>query len=81
MKKWAFILSLLALAACGGAPETSLENLKPFESDGFYHVPVKGQTLQLKKIAPDFFMMGETFDQGTVKNPEIRMVMQSGPLK
>lgn len=83
MKKTAFLgaafaLAALFLAACGGAPETSLENLKPFEADGYYNVPVKDQTLRLKKLSPDFFIMGETFDQGMVKNPEQRAVVLDG---
>ena len=78
MRKTILFFSLLALLSCSGGPKTSIDNLKPFESDGFYTVPVKDQTLKLRKVSPDFFMMGETFDQGIVKNPEIRAVVLDG---
>lgn len=78
MKPFAVFLAALALVACGGSGETSLENLKPFEAGAYYHVPVKGDTIHLKKLAPDFFIMGETFDQALVRNPMQRAVVLDG---
>lgn len=79
MKRFACLLTLLTvLSSCGGAPETSLEHLQPFATEGGYAIPVKGEVLQLKAVSPGFFIMGETFDQGIVKNPETRAVVLDG---
>lgn len=78
MRRLLYGLVLLALCSCAGTPKTSLENLKPFEDGDFYSIPVKDQTLQLRKVNPDFFLMGETFDQGIVRNPEVRAVVLDG---
>jgi len=78
MRRLAIALAALALVACGGGPKVSPENLKPFEADGYYTVPVKDQTVRLKKVDPAFFIMGETFDQGVVKNPMQRAVVLDG---
>jgi len=78
MRRLFYSLAFLAFFSCAGVPETSLENLKPFEEGWVYTIPVKEQTLQLRKVEPGFFLMGETFDQGIVKNPEVRAVVLDG---
>ena len=62
---------VLAIVSCAGGSEASVENLKPFEADGMYTIPVKDVSLTLRKIDGSFFLMGETFDLGVVRNPTI----------
>ena len=68
----AAITAILAMVSCAGGGEYSVEALKPFEADGKYIVPVKDLNLTLNKIDGSFFLMGETFDLGVVRNPSIK---------
>ena len=68
---FAFAAVALAVISCAGGREPSVEALKPYESEGQYVVPVKDVTITLRKIDGSFFLMGETFDLGVVRNPTI----------
>lgn len=70
--------AILAIVSCAGGREPSTEALKPFETDGAYTIPVKDVTVTLKKIDGTFFLMGETFDLGVVRNPEIQPAFLDG---
>ena len=70
--------TVLAIISCAGGREASVENLKPFEADGQYNIPVKDLTVTLRKIDGTFFLMGETFDLGVVRNPEIKPAFLDG---
>ena len=61
----------LAIVSCAGGAEPSVEALKPYLAEGTYTIPVKDVSLTLKKIDGSFFLMGETFDLGVVRNPTI----------
>ena len=75
---FAFAAVALAVVSCAGGREPSVEALKPYESEGQYMVPVKDVTITLKKIEGTFFLMGETFDLGVVRNPEIKPAFLDG---
>lgn len=65
---------LLSLVSCG-QKTASLQN---YETPDGYVIPYKEGTITLRKVSPAFFLMGQTFDQGLVRNPVIRGVMLDG---
>lgn len=78
MKNLFAAATVLAVISCAGGSEPSVEALKPYESEGQYIIPVKDVTITLKKIDGTFFLMGETFDLGVVRNPEIKPCFLDG---
>lgn len=68
------VAAMLALVSC----TQKTARLQDFDAGNCYIVPVKGSSITLRKVAPDFFLMGETFDQGLVRNPTIRGVLLDG---
>lgn len=68
------VAAMLALVSC----TQKTARLQDFDAGDCYIIPVKGSSITLRKVAPDFFLMGETFDQGLVRNPTIRGVLLDG---
>lgn len=77
MKHSLLIIASLALIACQ-SKNVSVDNLKEFETEGGYVIPVKGETITLRRYDGDFFVMGPTLDLGVTKNPELRGVILDG---
>ena len=78
--KQAFIaiaITLIAVTSCQNNA-VSIDNLKEFETEDGYVIPVKEQTITLKKIDGDFFVMGPTLDLGVTRNPELKGVILEG---
>ena len=73
------LLILVALAlSCAQNSQYSVEALKQFEADGSYVIPVKDQTVTLRKLDGDFFLMGDTPDLGLINKPTIHGVILDG---
>ena len=70
-------VTLTALASCQNNA-VSVDNLKKFETEDGYVIPVKDQTITLRKIDGDFFVMGPTLDLGVTRNPELKGVILDG---
>ena len=70
-------ISLIAVVSCQNNA-VSIDNLKEFETEEGYVIPVKDQTITLKKIDGDFFVMGPTLDLGVTRNPELQGVILYG---
>lgn len=77
MKHSILIIALLALIACE-SKNVSVDNLKEFETEEGYVIPVKGETITLRKYDGDFFVMGPTLELGVTRNPELKGVILEG---
>ena len=76
-----WILALLFVVSCGGKGnvQDGVADLTPYlGEDGLCHLECKGLDIALRPYPGDFFLMGKTFDQGIVRNPNIRAVLQEG---
>ena len=82
MKKvivWAFLLFLLV--ACGGKGIVSEgpADLTPYlQEDGLFHLKAGDVGFTLRGLPGGTFQMGQTFDQGMVRNPSIHAVILDG---
>ena len=74
---FATAIALIAASSCQNNA-VSVDNLKEFETEDGYVIPVKGQTITLRKYDGDFFVMGPTLDLGVTRNPELQGVMLEG---
>jgi formylglycine-generating enzyme required for sulfatase activity len=77
MKHSILIIASLAAIACE-SKNVSVDNLKAFETEEGYVIPVKGETITLRKYDGDFFVMGPTLDLGVTRNPELQGVILDG---
>ena len=73
----ATVLALIAVSSCQNNA-ASVDNLKEFETEEGYVIPVKGETITLRKYDGDFFVMGPTLELGVTRNPELKGVILEG---
>lgn len=76
-----WILALVFVVSCGGkgTVQDGVADLSPYlGEDGLCHLECKGLDITLRQYPGDFFLMGKTFDQGIVRNPNIHAVLQEG---
>lgn len=73
----ATVLALIAVSSCQNNA-VSVDNLKTYETEEGYVIPVKGETITLRKYDGGFFVMGPTLDLGVTRNPELQGVILDG---
>lgn len=71
------LLCAAVITACQ-SNTVSVEKLNEYRQGDTYVIPVKGQTITLRKIEGDFFVMGPTLDLGITQNPELEGVILEG---
>ncbi len=76
IRSFIFIAALQLFWGCGSAPEADLSSF--LTEDGLYTFSVKDVTFTLTPVGGGTFSMGETFDQGVRKNPDIHQVILDG---